>query len=58
VFTNVVKHARATSCLVTVGYGESDLSIEITDDGVAAGASRLSATDGSPDGYGGPGAVR
>jgi signal transduction histidine kinase len=34
--TNVVKHARATSCQVTICYGDDDLSVEVTDDGPAA----------------------
>ena len=39
--TNVVKHARAASCRVTVAYGENDLSVEVTDDGPAAATGGL-----------------
>ncbi len=31
--TNVVKHAGTTGCRVAIGYGEHELSLEITDDG-------------------------
>jgi signal transduction histidine kinase len=31
--TNVVKHARTSSCRVLLGYREDELTIEITDDG-------------------------
>ncbi|MGE5286018.1 MAG: sensor histidine kinase [Micromonosporaceae bacterium] len=63
--TNAVKHARATSCHVTVAYGENDLSVEITDDGPVAATGGLStpyqganayggANDNSSNGYGRP----
>jgi signal transduction histidine kinase len=53
--TNVVKHARATSCRVRIGYGDSDLSIEITDDGPAAGVTGgLLGTGGAANGSAGP----
>lgn len=38
--TNVVRHAGADRCQVTIGYGRSDLSVEITDPGPAGGAAR------------------
>ena len=31
--TNVVKHARTSSCRVLIGYGDDELTIEITDNG-------------------------
>jgi signal transduction histidine kinase len=34
--TNVVRHARADTCRVLVDYGERELCIEITDDGVGS----------------------
>ena len=33
--TNVVKHARTSSCRVLIGYGDDELTIEITDNGPA-----------------------
>ncbi len=35
--TNVVKHSRAATCQVVIGYGASDLSVEIADPGRGAG---------------------
>jgi signal transduction histidine kinase len=32
--TNVVKHAQTSSCRVLIGYGDDELTIEITDNGV------------------------
>ncbi|WP_435884243.1 sensor histidine kinase [Streptomyces xiamenensis] len=43
--TNVVRHARTDRCRVTVGFGEADLSVEITDKGRGPG-------DGRAAGYG------
>ncbi|WP_432747033.1 sensor histidine kinase [Streptomyces sp. JH002] len=43
--TNVVRHARTDHCRVTVGFGEADLSVEITDEGRGPG-------DGRAAGYG------
>jgi signal transduction histidine kinase len=34
--TNALKHARAASAVVVVHYSDSDLTIEVTDDGVGA----------------------
>jgi len=33
--TNVVKHSGAATCQVVIGYGASDLSVEIADPGPA-----------------------
>ena len=35
--TNVVRHARATTATVRIGYGAHDLTVEIDDNGDAAG---------------------
>ena len=43
--TNVVKHAGATSASVTVHYGQSELAVEVTDNGRGLGA-------GTGSGYG------
>ena len=53
--TNVVKHARTSSCQVLIGYGRDDLILEVTDNGAGlaelAGAGishhRMDATGGS-----------
>jgi signal transduction histidine kinase len=37
--TNVVKHSGAGSCRVVIGYGASDLFVQITDPGAGARAS-------------------
>jgi signal transduction histidine kinase len=50
--TNVVKHARASSCRVLIGYGHDELVLEVTDDGAGlpelagAGATRYAAVPG------------
>ena len=31
--TNVVKHARTSSCRVLIGYGQDELILEVTDNG-------------------------
>ena len=31
--TNVVKHARTSSCRVLIGYGQDELVLEVTDNG-------------------------
>lgn len=36
--TNVVKHARTDRCRIRLGYAADALTIEVTDDGVGAGA--------------------
>jgi signal transduction histidine kinase len=43
--TNVVKHAGHARARVTVGYGERDLTLEVTDDGAGP-------TNGQPAGHG------
>ena len=32
--TNVVKHARTNSCRVLIGYGQDELILEVTDNGL------------------------
>ena len=50
--TNVVKHARTSSCQVLIGYGQDELVLEVTDNGAGlpelagAGASRHAAGTG------------
>jgi hypothetical protein len=50
--TNVVKHARTSSCRVLIGYGHDELVLEVTDNGAGlpelagAGASRHAAVSG------------
>jgi signal transduction histidine kinase len=39
--TNVVKHARTSSCRVLIGYGDDELTIQVTDSGVGAPASEM-----------------
>ena len=39
--TNVVKHARTSSCRVLLGYRDDELTIEITDNGAGMPASEL-----------------
>ena len=34
--TNVVKHARTSSCRVLLGYRDDELTIEVSDDGAGA----------------------
>jgi signal transduction histidine kinase len=53
--TNVVKHARTSSCRVLIGYGHDELILEVTDNGAGlpamagAGASHRGAVvDGGP----------
>ena len=47
--TNVVKHARTSSCRVLIGYGQDELVLEVTDNGAGlpamagAGVSRTGA---------------
>jgi signal transduction histidine kinase len=36
--TNVVKHARAGSCQVLIGYGQDELTVEVTDNGAGVPA--------------------
>jgi signal transduction histidine kinase len=50
--TNVVKHARTSSCQVLIGYGQDELVLEVTDNGAGlpelagAGAARHGAARG------------
>ena len=39
--TNVVKHARTSSCRVLLGYRDDELTIEVTDDGAGMPAPEL-----------------
>jgi signal transduction histidine kinase len=41
--TNVVKHARTSSCRVLIGYGDDELTIEITDNGAGLPVPELAA---------------
>jgi signal transduction histidine kinase len=46
--TNVVKHARTSSCQVLIGYGHDELVLEVTDSGAGLPAMAL-AGDAAPD---------
>ena len=46
--TNVVKHARTSSCQVLIGYGRDELVLEVTDNGAGLPAMAL-AGDAAPD---------
>jgi signal transduction histidine kinase len=46
--TNVVKHARTSSCQVLIGYGHDELVLEVTDNGAGLPAMAL-AGDAAPD---------
>jgi signal transduction histidine kinase len=54
--TNVVKHAQTSSCQVLIGYGDDELTIEVTDNGAGmpvpemAGAGKTSRATGSHGG--------
>ncbi len=56
--TNVVKHARTSSCQVLIGYGHDELILEVTDDGAGrpelagAGVSHRGAPTGHGAGHG------
>ncbi len=50
--TNVVKHARTSSCQVLIGYGHDELILEVTDNG--AGLPALALAGALPDGAPGP----
>jgi signal transduction histidine kinase len=51
--TNVVKHSGASSCLVSVDYERTGLSVEITDHGAGPAAGRdQSGASGEPNGTG------
>jgi signal transduction histidine kinase len=51
--TNVVRHAHATACWVSVEYGTSDLTIEIVDDGRGAHPEAVGAAPASGFGIAG-----
>ncbi|WP_345572392.1 sensor histidine kinase [Nonomuraea rosea] len=49
--TNVVRHADAARCRVSIGYARAELSVEIVDDGRGAGAGERHG-DGHGEGHG------
>ena len=51
--TNVVKHARTSSCRVLIGYGDDELIIEITDNGAGVPVPEL--TGAAVAGHAAPG---
>jgi anti-sigma regulatory factor (Ser/Thr protein kinase) len=57
--TNVVKHARTSSCRVLIGYGREELILEVTDNGAGlaelAGAGISQHRTGAPGGSSGGG---
>ncbi len=55
--TNVVKHARTSSCQVLIGYGHDELVLEVTDNGAGlpAMAGAGAPHHGSSQAAGGPG---
>ncbi len=55
--TNVVKHARTSSCQVLIGYGHDELVLEVTDNGAGlpAMASAGAPLHGSSQAASGPG---
>jgi signal transduction histidine kinase len=56
--TNVVKHARTSSCRVLLGYRDDELTIEVTDNGAGMPASELSGGGLSGAGLAGGGLAR
>ena len=56
--TNVVKHARTSSCRVLLGYRDDELTIEVTDNGAGMPASELSGGGLSGPGLAGGGLAR
>jgi len=56
--TNVVKHARTSSCRVLLGYRDDELTIEVTDSGAGMPASELSGGGLSGAGPAGRGLAR
>jgi len=52
--TNVVKHARTSSCRVLLGYRDDELTIEVTDDGAGMPAPELAGAGVSRHGTAGP----
>ncbi len=51
--TNVVKHARTSSCRVLIGYGQDELILEVTDNG--AGLPAMAGAPGGSLALAGPG---
>jgi signal transduction histidine kinase len=56
--TNVVKHARTSSCRVLLGYRDDELTIEVTDNGAGMPASELAGGGLSGGGLSGGGLAR
>ena len=56
--TNVVKHARTSSCRVLLGYRDDELTIEVTDNGAGMPASELAGGGLSGAGRAGGGLAR
>ena len=58
--TNVVKHARTSSCRVLIGYGQDELILEVTDNGAGLPAMAGAGVPGKQPGPGrrGPGRRR
>jgi signal transduction histidine kinase len=55
--TNVVKHARTSSCRVLIGYGQDELILEVTDNGAGLPAMAGAGVPGSSLALGGGGSV-
>jgi len=55
--TNVVKHARTSSCRVLLGYRDDELTIEVTDDGAGMPAPELAGAGVSRHGTAAPNAT-
>ncbi len=44
--TNVIRHSHASKCMVTISSSLSDAAVEVVDDGVGSGASRVNGRGG------------
>jgi len=55
--TNVVKHARTSSCRVLIGYGQDELILEVTDSGAGLPAMAGAGVPGNSLALGGGGPV-
>ena len=55
--TNVVKHARTSSCRVLIGYGQDELILEVTDNGAGLPAMAGAGVPGNSLALGGGGPV-